>query len=45
MIDEYSDIPLGDLDRLEARRAKMKKKKKSERQTLRAGVLSPDVME
>lgn len=45
MIDEYSDISLDDLDRLEARRAKMEKEKVSERQTLKAGVLCSDVID
>lgn len=45
MIDEYSDISIDDLDRLEARRAKMEKEKVSERQTLKAGVLCSDVID
>lgn len=45
MIDDYSDISQDDLDRLEARRAKMEKEKVSERQTLRAGLMCSDVID
>ena len=45
MIDDYSDISQDDLDRLEARRAKMEKEKVAERQTLRAGLMCSDVID
>lgn len=45
MIDEYSDISQDDLDRLEARRAKMEKEKVSERQTLQAGIACSDMID
>lgn len=45
MIDDYSDISQEDLDRLEARRAKMEKEKVAERQTLRAGLMCSDVID
>ncbi len=45
MIDDYSEISQEDLDRLEARRAKMEKEKVAERQTLRAGLMCSDVID
>lgn len=45
MIDDYSDISQEDLDRLEARRAKMEKEKVAERQTLRAGLMCSDIID
>lgn len=45
MIDDYSDISQEDLDRLEARRAKMEREKVAERQTLRAGLMCSDIID
>lgn len=45
MIDEYSDISQDDLDRLEARRAKMEREKVAERQTLKAALMCSDVID